>query len=229
MNCVRAYSARAAHRGDHGAVQLVYELAAAGNLEKAMEAMDLLTGEDAGLISGGADSQPGGPVCYHHIYSDSQLSISVFVLPPGACIPLHDHPGMTVLSKLLFGKLRVTSFDMPSDAQSSQSWPFRIGGDRRLICGPGLQREVSAPCAPLRLDAVQGNIHSFEALEHTAIFDVLTPPYDNASGRSCHYYEVVDAQEGSDAAQHIELLEVPWPDWLDVVNRKYTGQRVTPS
>ena len=37
---------------------------------------------------------------------------------------------------------------------------------------------------------VKGNIHQFDALQDTAIFDVLSPPYDDLAGRSCHYYEL---------------------------------------
>jgi plant cysteine oxidase len=58
----------------------------------------------------------GDPIGYHHVFSDSLLSIGIFVLPEGAVIPLHDHPNMTVLSKLIYGSLQVTSYDMPTDA-----------------------------------------------------------------------------------------------------------------
>ena len=244
-----ASHARALHSGGNsgsggssGPVQRVLSSALRGDFLETTHAMDELTSADVGVHAGGASSTLGGPVCYHHVFSDSSVSIGIFVIPPGGCIPLHDHPGMTVLSKLLFGSLRVTSYDMPA-AEPASGPPSVLdalrgfgggggsggGDDRRLLCAPAEVRVVSAPCAPLRLDAVAGNIHAFEALEHTAIFDVLTPPYDSASGRSCHYYEEVlggTTTTTTGSGGFVELREVPWPDSLNVVNRPYAGEPV---
>ena len=51
-------------------------------------------------------------VRYLHIKEEENTySIGVFVFPPGAKIPLHDHPGMCVVSKCLYGELHAKSFD----------------------------------------------------------------------------------------------------------------------
>ena len=207
-------------------VQRIYDRAAAGDLCGTMEMMDLLTAAEVGLEPHRA-LPPGSPVGYYHVYKDPLLSIGIFVIPAGGSIPLHDHPGMTVLSKLLFGSLRVTTYDMPDGDQGGSpprlpSLPWMGQQARPLRVGPAVSAVVSAPCATLRLEPHKGNIHQFNALQDTAIFDVLTPPYDDFAGRSCHYYELEQA-DPADPASAAELHEVGWPPELRVASREYLG------
>jgi hypothetical protein len=43
------------------------------------------------------------------IYIYEQMG--VFCFPAGGTFPLHDHPGMTVISKLLYGTVYVKAYD----------------------------------------------------------------------------------------------------------------------
>jgi quercetin dioxygenase-like cupin family protein len=50
---------------------------------------------------------PGWPVVkYQHVEQGVGYSMGVFVLPPSGFIPLHSHPDMCVISKVLYGDLR---------------------------------------------------------------------------------------------------------------------------
>lgn len=50
-------------------------------------------------------------VQYHHYFEDENVSIGLFFIREGGVIPLHNHPCMTVFSRVVFGETQTLSLD----------------------------------------------------------------------------------------------------------------------
>ncbi|KAJ8599975.1 hypothetical protein CTAYLR_010578 [Chrysophaeum taylorii] len=137
-------------------------------------------------------------VAYVPVVETDEFHICLFLLAPHASIPLHDHPGMTVLSRVLRGSMRVTSYDRVSYGHVTRHEPVTI----------------AAPARTVALFPHLRNIHEFVALERgVAILDVIVPPYDD--DRPCTYYDVYDDTpvSGKDANAVRRVVSVPEPDF----------------
>lgn len=143
-------------------------------------------------------------VRYLHIAEkEKKYSIGVFVFPPHARMPLHDHPKMCVLSRVLYGDLTKDSLDIDKQPSSRQSWLSSIFSSHQNIGWAGgkvpanskraYKRETEFLQAPdvTMLFPFKGNLHEFIAGPNgAAILDVLIPPYDDS--RDCTFYDVQD-------------------------------------
>ena len=145
-----------------------------------------------------------GACTYLGIVEHADYAIAAFVLAPHAKIPLHDHPGMTVLSSVISGSLRVTSFDVGADGKARRS-----------------ESVLSSDDGPAALFPSHNNVHEFRAgAGGTVVLDVIVPPYDEDSGRDCHYFEAAAIGDGV-----FRLREVPEPADFECLGAVYQGLR----
>ncbi|KAE8998390.1 hypothetical protein PR003_g12740 [Phytophthora rubi] len=167
-------------------------------------------------VPGSDDDEPERPqrVHYQHVYEDETFSIGIFILPPGVSIPLHDHPGMSVISRVLYGSLHIKSFDLVAD----------VGGNKHTA---RLQADevLTAPHTTELLPDC-GNLHQLMGGEDVgcAFLDIITPPYDSNDGRDCTYYRVVSQENSSDG--ELVTLETYNPMAFDVLTEPYLGPRL---
>ncbi|XP_076367322.1 2-aminoethanethiol dioxygenase [Tachypleus tridentatus] len=174
------------------------------------------------------------PVTYVGMYEDHTFSMGIFVVKNGAKIPLHDHPHMCGILKVLHGKLSISSFNSSITNGKEYKSPeeilamvppwqkhrlFPAKQNRDIIASPD-----SEPCV---LTPKEGNYHEITALDGPAAFlDILAPPYDMKE-RDCHYYRKVGEtrQEGRDS-KISWLVEIPAPTDFWCNTSPYLGPNV---
>ncbi|KAJ8648077.1 hypothetical protein MRB53_001100 [Persea americana] len=157
-------------------------------------------------------------ITYVHIFECNDFSIGVFCFPAGSKLPLHDHPGMTVLSKLLYGSIYLRSYDWVKCGTSN--------GKTDGLVATVMDGAVHAPCeASVLFPRSGGNIHSFTALAPSAILDVLSPPYSEEFGRPSTYYSEVPIPFLP--AGYTILEEKERPQDLMVIGAPYLGPQLT--
>uniref|UniRef100_A0A6N2LGV7 cysteine dioxygenase n=1 Tax=Salix viminalis TaxID=40686 RepID=A0A6N2LGV7_SALVM len=159
----------------------------------------------------------------------------IFCFPTSSVIPLHDHPSMTVFSKVLYGSLHVKAYDWVEPAcYSKNKGP---GYPTVRLAKLTVDKILTAPCETSVLYPKRGgNLHCFTAVSPCAVLDILTPPYRENAGRKCTYYHdypFTTFSRGNGAEiddekidEHAWLAEIDTPDDLYMRQGDYTGPAV---
>lgn len=211
--------------------------------------MDALRPEHLALqvpCNGSAQTADATPIRTQIVWSCPECELVVFIFPCGASIPLHNHPHMTVLSKVLYGTLAMRAYDWDVPPSAAELGAFTAELARQE--SPNAAERSGAPLAlprpaRLRADTVLtpeaptyclrhnfSNLHAFEARTACAVLDLLVPPYDD-DGRDCHYFAVRPPPAGEEAAtaSGAALLEPKAaPASLVIKGQPYGGPYVHP-
>ncbi|XP_021186573.1 2-aminoethanethiol dioxygenase [Helicoverpa armigera] len=200
------------------------------NLNKLKLLMDSLKAEDLGYDDNLKDHQfwrkPNkAPCTYIEVFQNSQINMSIFVLKPGFKMPLHDHPHMHGLLKVISGAVNIRSFSEYPAQETVDPREFQrraLKEAARLASGNPKRRKLFAEICSDRictdnsdtciLTPTISNYHEIEALETpAAFFDILSPPYDTLiegiGPRRCRYYFV--SNQISTNLVELQETEVP--------------------
>lgn len=157
------------------------------------------------------------------IYSCDKFSLCLFFLPATGVIPLHNHPGMTVCSKLLLGTMHIKAYDWADRDNSDDPSPSSQLRLARLKAN----KVFTAPCNTSVLYPTSGgNIHAFTAITPCIVLDVIGPPYSKDDDRDCTYYKDTPYSEFSNgdgngesiaATEETKNEEEECFGWLEVI------------
>ena len=172
------------------------------------------------------------PVTYVHLWEDSVFTMGVFVLKGGVTLPLHDHPSMTGLVKVIHGTATVRSFTERKDFKVPEEVlkelrPWQRRGVK--VVDPLPVKELNTESDACILTPTESNFHEINAGSGpTAFLDILAPPYDHFSGqRECHYYKVFE-ELGEEKASPRYLVEIPQPREFWCSQSEYLGPEIDP-
>lgn len=200
------------------------------NMSRLKLMMDRLKAEDLGYDNNLKDESlwrhPNkAPCTYIEVFQNNQINMSIFVLKPGFKMPLHDHPHMHGLLKVISGAVKIRSFSEYPVKEAVDPVEFKarakkeaarlahgIHKRRKLFAEVTCQKICSENSGTCTLTPTISNYHEIEALDvPAAFFDILSPPYDTLiegiGPRRCRYYFV--SNEISTNLVELQEIEVP--------------------
>jgi len=196
-------------------------------LSQLTKEMDRLDASNMGIHTLGKNLT--NPVTFVDAVKPNPILHAVIIfIKPGHIIPLHDHPGMFGLIKVLNGQVRVRSYSLitPKDkAEQENSTTNGKTGESQSVYQAVRYPDVilNSSSSPAVISPEVRNIHEIECIggegEHNyaAFLDVLSPPYnDELEDDACHYFESNEKDrmkpfEGEEEPRQVHLIQTRCP------------------
>ncbi|KAJ3120181.1 Nucleolar complex protein 3 [Nowakowskiella sp. JEL0407] len=125
------------------------------------------------------------PVEYYPIWESDVFTMCVFVIRKGITMPTHDHPSMTVFSKIISGDLLVKTYELQESSRKDLGVPENVH-----LAKVGIEKVISSSSEEslLYIHPDSGpSLHSFTAVsDSVVILDIIGPPYNEE--RPCTYF-----------------------------------------
>lgn len=173
------------------------------------------------------------PVISKLICQNELFTIAMFVLQNGGKIPLHDHPEMHGIIKVVLGTIKMTTYSPISNDYDEIEIPEEI--QLRQMSNPTdslipvqlhMSKNVTSKDEPVIITPTVGNYHEMIAVEGPAVmFDILGPPYE-MDPENIHYFTVLESKDSSVQCK-IWLLGIQEEHEYWCFGETYTGPKVS--
>ncbi|KAL7296094.1 hypothetical protein TKK_0010643 [Trichogramma kaykai] len=193
----------------------------AKNFEELQSAINEIRAEDVGIDDVKLLHVRLGiaPIFNMDIYHDPDFTLSVFLLKEGSTMPLHDHPQMHGLLKVICGTVSVKTYSLEDTRRHDN---FHLGDyvqatiHEPVICDQDSNAMVLTP--------TDKNLHEITCLQGPAAFlDVLSPPYDSneyyVGERPCTFFQPIEGV----SSNRVKLRIIKAPHDYYTKQMEYSG------
>ena len=128
------------------------------------------------------------PVTYINVLKHTDVSIGIFIIKSGSRIPLHNHPNMHGLLKIVYGTVDIKEYTKYKPDSVKSCLFHSIASEnphlylKAGICFPAekkVRTNVKSSCDVIVLSPDENNYHEIHTVGEgpAAFFDILAPPY----------------------------------------------------
>lgn len=179
------------------------------NLDKLLSLINKITADDVKLDKNILDyvSRQPAPMCVMDIFENKDITIAIFILKHGVRMPMHDHPGMHGLLKVISGMVELSSYSLKIKSDHVIKAKEEIAAVKhRPVC-------LDSNSAACTFTPTEKNLHEISCVEGPAAFlDILSPPYDvdefGKGTRPCTFFKTVKSKLCTESIDIIEEVQL---------------------